>query len=61
MDGHGGCEQPLRPRLPRQQDRPGRVGSLQRVAAGRKRVHGRGDPAQRCSPDGGSKDAHAEG
>ena len=61
VNRHGGGEQSLRAGLPRQQDRPGCVGGLERVAAGRKRVHGRGDPAQGCGPDGGSKDAHAEG
>ena len=61
VNGHGGGEQPLRARLARQQDRPRCVGGLERVTAGRERVCRRRDPAQRCSPDGGSKDAHAEG
>ena len=61
VNGHGGREQPLRAGLTRQQNRPGGVRRRERVAARRERVHRRRDPAQRCSPGSGSKDAHAEG
>ena len=57
VEGHGGGEQlPVRA-LTRQHDGAGGVGGLERVATGRERVRGRGDPAQRCGVQGGSKDA----
>ena len=57
VEGDGDGEQPPVRALARQHDRPGRVGGLERVAAGRERVRGRGDPAQRCGVEGGTKEA----
>ena len=54
---HGGGDELRAARLARQQDRARGEHRRERIAAGRERVHGRGDPAQRGGPGGCSERA----
>ncbi len=53
----GGGEQLRARALTWQHDRAGSVRGLEWVATRRERMHARGNPAQRCCVQGGSKDA----